>query len=208
MHALNAYSYPHSTPYNISASSIYTILILFNLYVASGPPEMQACSFDIQKFHQTCPVIPHHKPWLMVQEMNNDFFIDHSHPFGAASVSSNASMMGNAIIDIWICEDVNPIVKYENDVNVYQLHGHFVEGGFSYDYDKHEAACWITSLHIPWHEAKGDPPSFFLYKLTLVFCGTFPTTLSPFPLQSLSNFMNGSIFFLSVMMAIKFHSMR
>lgn len=126
---------------------------------------MQACSFDIRKFHRTCPVIPHHKPWLVVQGTNNDFFIDHGHPFGAASASSNAGMMGNAIIDIWIREGVNPIVKYEDDVNVYRLpvpHGRFVDGGFSYDYDKHEAARRIASLHVPWHEAKGDPEFLFV----------------------------------------------
>uniref|UniRef100_A0A0W0GD20 Uncharacterized protein n=1 Tax=Moniliophthora roreri TaxID=221103 RepID=A0A0W0GD20_MONRR len=34
--------------------------------VASAPPGTQACMLDIAKFHCTCPVLPHYKPFLVV----------------------------------------------------------------------------------------------------------------------------------------------
>jgi hypothetical protein len=133
---------------------------IFVMQVANAPPGLQACSFDIEAFHRTCPVIPDHKPWLVVQGTKDDFYIDHTHPFGASSASSNAGMIGNAIIDIWVSEGIGPIAKYEDDVSVYRTpvpEGPFVDGGFCYAYDKEDAASRISSLGIPWHKEKGDP---------------------------------------------------
>ena len=130
------------------------------MQVANAPPGLQACSFDIASFHRTCPVVPDHKPWLVVQGIKGDFYIDHTHPFGASSASSNAGMVGNAIVDIWISEGIGPIAKYEDDFSVYRSpvpNGPFLDGDFCYAYDKEDAASRISSLGIPWHEEKGDP---------------------------------------------------
>jgi len=35
--------------------------------IVLAPSGTQACTFDIAKFHRTCPVLPDHKPWLVVQ---------------------------------------------------------------------------------------------------------------------------------------------
>ena len=81
----------------------------------------QACTFDIlvEKFHHTCPILLAHKPWLVVQGLSNDFYIDHTHPFGMTAVSSNAGMIGNAIVDIWQAEGMKPILKYEDDLKIF-----------------------------------------------------------------------------------------
>ena len=130
------------------------------IQVANAPPGTQACTFDIEKFHRTCPVLPAHKPWLVVQGLSNDFYIDHTHPFGAAAASSNAGMIGNAIVDIWQAEGVRPILKYEDDLKIFRFpvtDGLFHQNGFQYDYDRDEALSRISSLHVPWHKDKGDP---------------------------------------------------
>jgi len=96
----------------------------------------------------------------VVQGTKNDFYIDHTHPFGASSASSNAGMIGNAIVDIWVSEGIGPIAKYEDDFSVYRTpvsDGPFTEGNFRYAYDKEEAASRISSLRVPWHKEKGDP---------------------------------------------------
>jgi hypothetical protein len=132
--------------------------------VANAPPGTQACTFDIEKFHRTCPVIPAHKPWLVVQGSHNDFYVDHTHPFGAVAASSNAGMIGNAIIDIWQAEGVKPILKYEDDLKVFRYpveEGVSSQDGFQYEYDCDEALSRISSLGVPWHKDKGDPA--FLY---------------------------------------------
>ena len=130
------------------------------MQVANAPPGLQACSFDIEFFHRTCPVAPNHKSWLVVQGTKSDFYIDHTHPFGVSSASSNVGMIGNTIVDIWVAEGIGPIAKYEDDFSVYQTpvrDGVFVKGAFCYTYDKDEAASRISSLGVPWHKEKGDP---------------------------------------------------
>ena len=178
------------------ASIVYRILVLapthcilcihaqymFIVQVANSPPGLQACSFDIESFHRTNPVVPDHKPWLVVQGTKGDFFIDHTHPFGASSASSNVGMVGNAIVDIWVSEGIGPIAKYEDDFSVYRVpvpDGLFTNGDFHYAYDKEEAASRISSLGVPWHKEKGDPCflSTHLYWLLLGSCQ--PYRLSP-----------------------------
>ena len=142
---------------NSSIILAHSRFLLFQ--VANAPPGTQACTFDIEKFHRTCPVLPDHKPWLVVQGLSNDFYIDHTHPFGAAAASSNAGMIGNAIVDIWQAEGVRPILKYEDDLKIFRYpvaSGLFHQDGFQYNYDRDDALSRISSLCVPWHKDKGD----------------------------------------------------
>lgn len=129
--------------------------------IALAPPGIQACTVDIAKFHRTCPVSPDHKPWLVVQGRSGQFFIDHAHPFGASSASSNAGMIANAVVDIWRAEGVSPIFKYEDDLAIIRTpvaNGSFLDSnGFRYEYDKGETIHRIASLCVPWHPDKGTP---------------------------------------------------
>jgi len=137
--------------------------------VALAPPGTQACTFDIEAFHRTCGVLPDHKAWLVFQGHDGQFYIDHSHPFGASCASSNAGMIANAAVDIWMAEGIKPILKYEDDINVFRYpveNGPFTEGPFTYNYDRSEALHRISSLTIPWHPKKGDP--FFASKSTFI----------------------------------------
>jgi len=106
--------------------------------VALAPPGTQACTLDIEKFHRTCTVLPDHKPWLVLQGYKDHFYIDHTHPFGESCASSNAGMIANAMVDIWIGEGVGPILKYEDDLNILRFpvqDGPFKDGQQSYAYD-------------------------------------------------------------------------
>jgi hypothetical protein len=121
--------------------------------IAVAPSGTQVCTLNIEKFHHTCPVAPDHKPWLVVQGQLGDFFIDHCHPFGAACASSNAGMIANAAVDIWMAEGIKPILKYEDDLNIFHyplMDGPFRDGAFSYAYDQEEALCHIQSRGVPW----------------------------------------------------------
>jgi hypothetical protein len=120
---------------------------------------------DIAKFHRTCPVHPSHKPWLVVQGMPDDFYIDHAHPFGVACASSNSSMTANSSVDIWEAERVRPVLKYEDDLKAFRvpvLNGPYVDGEYSYEYDKAEMLRRIAPLGIPWHKDKGDDAFVFV----------------------------------------------
>ena len=106
--------------------------------ISHAPPGTQVCTLDIKKFHHMCPVLPSHKPWLVIQGMLDDFFINHAYPFGAASASSNAGMITNTVVDIWRAEGVFPVPKYEDDLKAFQFpsaSGSFVDSNFRYDYN-------------------------------------------------------------------------
>src|SRR5271168_4228938 len=140
--------------------------------VACAPPGTQACTFDIAKFHRTCPVIPAHKPWLVVQGTPGQFYVDHVHPFGSAAASSNAGMIGNAIVDIWQALGVKPTLKYEDDLKIFRQPFTAPMTTNSnidipeYEYNREEALQRIAPLSVPWHGEKGD--SEFHYQTTFI----------------------------------------
>ena len=141
-------------------SFVLTQFCYLLIQVANAPLGTQACMFDVEKFHCTCAVLPVHKPWLIVQGSPGNFYIDHTHPFRAAAASSNAGMIGNAIVDIWQAEGMRPILKYEDDLKFFRYpvtSRKFLHEGFEYDYDHDEALTCISSLCVPWHKDKGDP---------------------------------------------------
>lgn len=128
--------------------------------MANAPPGTQAMAFDIKSLHRTCPILPDHKPWLVVS-FRGKFYIDHVHPFGACPASSNAGMICNAAIDIWQAELCfgNRLFKYEDDIQNFRFPnhdpaGHFQDGEFSYIHDRDSAMALISDLHIPWHPEK------------------------------------------------------
>ncbi|PPQ83861.1 hypothetical protein CVT24_006520, partial [Panaeolus cyanescens] len=126
--------------------------------VALAPPGTEACTLDIEKFHRTCPALPEHKPWLVVQGRPGDFYIDHCLPFGAACASSNAGMIANALVDIWIEKGFRPVLKYEDDIQVFRLPSSRRISSMEstpYSYDFAEVVLSVLDLGVPWHPTKG-----------------------------------------------------
>lgn len=124
-------------------------------------------AFDIQTFHRTCPVLPDHKPFLVVG-FRGKFLIDHDHPFGAMPASSNAGHIANAAVDIWECEtgDDNHLFKYEDDLNMFRYPnptGRFIEGSYSYTHDRNSVMDLIADLQIPWHPKKTGTHFLFIF---------------------------------------------
>jgi hypothetical protein len=140
--------------------------------IACAPSGTQACTFDIAKFHRTCPVTPAHKPWLVVQGLPGQFYVDHVHPFGSAAASSNAGMIGNAIVDIWQALGVKPTLKYEDDLKIFRQPLRAPTTADSgnnipeYEYDREQALQRIAPLQVPWHKEKGDQE--FHYQTTFI----------------------------------------
>ena len=85
----------------------------------------------------------------------DNFYIDHDHPFGSAAASSNAGMIGNAIVNIWQAEEVKPVLKYEDDLKVFRsptTSGPYHQDSFNYEYDRAAALLRIAPLQVPWHD--------------------------------------------------------
>ncbi|PPR05117.1 hypothetical protein CVT24_010092 [Panaeolus cyanescens] len=121
--------------------------------IALAPPGTEACTLDIEKFHRTCPALPHHKPWLVVQGRSGEFYIDHCLPFGAACASSNAGMIANALVDIWTELGYKPVLKYEDDIQVFRTQSSSTSN--QYDYGFQEVVRSVEPLGVPWHPTKG-----------------------------------------------------
>ncbi|PPR00693.1 hypothetical protein CVT24_000981 [Panaeolus cyanescens] len=121
--------------------------------IALAPPGTEACTLDIEKFHRTCPALPDHKPWLVVQGRPGEFYIDHCLPFGAACASSNAGMIANALVDIWTKKGFRPVLKYEDDIQVFRSLS--LSSPSSYAYDFGDVVGSVKHLGVPWHATKG-----------------------------------------------------
>ncbi|KAF5390649.1 hypothetical protein D9757_002642 [Collybiopsis confluens] len=131
-------------------------------WITAAPPGTQACSIDISKFHRTMPVIPEHKPYLVVQDNDRKFWIDHCFPFGASPASSTSGMVSAAVRDIWQIKGVAPIAKIEDDFNVFRI----PTPDGSYAYDRNTMLELIKTLCVPWHPDKGD--KFFVDITTFI----------------------------------------
>ena len=120
---------------------------------------------DIQKFHRTVPLHPAHKPYLVTQDPNGGFWIDHCFCFGASPASSNSGMISAAVRDIWHARGVYPVAKIEDDLAVFRT----PKPDGRYTYDRKSALALIEQLGVPWHspDKKGDP--FFI--LEFIFIG-------------------------------------
>jgi hypothetical protein len=182
---------------DITASHAYYCFFLLTLFqIASSPPGTQACTLDIKKFHCTCPALPDHKPFLVVQGTDGSFYVDHCTPFGSASASSNAGMIGCAITDIMISRGIKPVKRYEDDFKplhspIKSISNPDNSISFLYVYDKSEMLCRIDDLNVPWHSDtdKGDPE--FVFITTFVgFLWDLPRKLVSLPDKKRSKYLH------------------
>jgi hypothetical protein len=95
------------------------IIASASLHSRQAPPGTQACAFDIKAFHQTCPVLPDHKPFLVVQ-FDGLFSYSTTVTLSApAQAISSAGQICRAVVDIWNTETANDadIKGYEDDLS-------------------------------------------------------------------------------------------
>ncbi|KAF7297529.1 hypothetical protein MIND_00987100 [Mycena indigotica] len=114
--------------------------------IANVPDGTLACAFDLQSFHRTVPVHPLHKPYL-VFESGGHFYIDHAHPFGLSTASSNAGQAGGALVRIWDLRlgKNGKTMRYEDDIPVFR---------FPSPLTHHDVLNLVDDLHAPWHPVK------------------------------------------------------
>jgi hypothetical protein len=69
---------------------------------------------------------------------------------------SNAGMVGDTTVDIWVSEGIGPICKYEDDLNVFRYPIPKADGSLTFTYDRQAALDLIAPLRVPWHPDKGQ----------------------------------------------------
>ncbi|KAF7303601.1 Reverse transcriptase/ribonuclease H [Mycena indigotica] len=127
--------------------------------ISTAPPGTQAMVLDIAKFHRTCPILPAHKRWFVLQGPEG-FYIEHCCPFGCASSSSNAGLIGSAIIDIWQALGFAPANRYEDDIlslrypSASRIPSPPTPPSFWFAFTRQQALEALSPLRIPWHPSK------------------------------------------------------
>ncbi len=122
-------------------------------------------TLDISKFHRRTPIAPAHKPWFVMQNQTDEFYMTHTAPFGASGSESTSEEPRDFAVEVWRLKKVEPVVDWSDDLNVFRFP---ISGDgsdcypFVYTYDAQAALNMITSLGIPWHpfEKKGQDFSF------------------------------------------------
>lgn len=128
------------------------------MQVAVALLSIQACCFDIKSFHHTCPVIPEHKPFLVVNFKDN-FYIDYAFFFGARPASDNSNQIGNALINIWSAEigDNGMFFKLKDNINCFYFpnsHRLFHNNSLLYAHNRNSVLDLVLFLNVPWHPEK------------------------------------------------------
>ncbi|SJL09303.1 uncharacterized protein ARMOST_12680 [Armillaria ostoyae] len=122
--------------------------------ISMAPPGTQAMTLNIAKFHRTCPILPDHKAYFVVQG-SKGFFIEHACPFGCSSSESNAGSIANAVMDIWTAKGVSPSVKWVDDLNIFCMPSSCIyDSSFHYRYDMQSAKAIIDPIKVLWHKEK------------------------------------------------------
>lgn len=101
-------------------------------------------------------------------------------------------MIGNAVVDIWQAEGMKPILKYEDNLKIFQYLvacGLFHYEGFRYDYDCEETLSRISCLKVHWHKEKGDL-SFSYITNFIGFHWDLPSKLVSLPEEKRLKFHN------------------
>jgi hypothetical protein len=74
---------------------------------------------NIIKFHCTIPIDPRHKPYLILQDPQGEFWMNHIPGFGYSPANSNAGMVSTAAHEIWKAKGVYPIIKIEDNLALF-----------------------------------------------------------------------------------------
>lgn len=135
--------------------------------VAIAPPGTQAASADIAKAYRTVPVLPAHKPYIVVA-FEALCYLDHTVPFGLTSAGGLQGHIADAIVDILLALlTLLFIIKWVNDFVFLRFPVSSAkqnDGTISYKY----AVDWsaiksITDfLGVPWKDSKGTPFGFLV----------------------------------------------
>lgn len=131
------------------------------LQVATAPEGTQAASLDIDSAFRNIPILPAHKPFLVLQSEDGVFFIDHVCPFGIASGPGVQGEVMDAIVAILEASGIAPSKKWVDDlVNFRFPIEPYTQGTYRYAYDLEDIYAVTQPLGTPWKLGKITPYDF------------------------------------------------
>ena len=141
--------------------------MLMNSQVASAPPGTQMAILDIDSAFRNIPVVPEHKPYLVIQCEDGQFFIDHVVPFG---VTSGVGLQGSVMDALVACLNklgMGPNEKWVDDLANFRYPiGSISPGVWVYGHDVGDIFALSLILRVPWSITKT-----FIHAYTAVYSG-------------------------------------
>ncbi len=124
--------------------------------MANAPPGTQMASLDIDAAFRRIPVMPAHKPYIVVQCHPGQFYIDHVVPFGITSGTGLQGAVMDAIVDILDARGWGPNKKWVDDLNSFRFpKGVGAERGtWVYAHTLEDIFRLAEELGIQWHLIK------------------------------------------------------
>ncbi len=149
--------------------SIITVPQLIGVQVACAPPGTQVAILDIDAAFRNIPVLPAHKPFLIIQCREGDFYIDHVVPLGVASGVGLQGRVMDALVDILESLDIRPNMKWVDDLwNMRYPLAEPEPGIYVYGHDVGDIYAVSREIRVPWsipksgvHEYTGTYSGFF-----------------------------------------------
>lgn len=128
-------------------------------FIATAPALTQGATFDVDAAYRRMPVHPHDQPHIIVH-WENQFWVDHCVPFGAASSNGIFARCGDAITHIYERLGMGPVFKWVDDFLFFRLPSPGPTPSFNYS--EPDIELLADSLGWPWKLSKKRPfaPSF------------------------------------------------
>ena len=129
--------------------------------VARAPPGAQVATLDVDAAFRNIPVHPAHKPFLVIQCGDGEFYIDHVVCFGIASGVGLQGRVMDALVDILDALDMGPNKKWVDDLwNMRFPVAEPEPGAYVYGHDVADIYAISKIIRVPWSQAKAVPHGF------------------------------------------------
>lgn len=104
---------------------------------------------------------PAHKPFLVIQRREGEFFIDHVVCFGIASGVGLQGRVMDALVDILDALEMGPNRKWVDDLwNMRYPVSESAPGAYLYGHDVSDIFALSKIIRVPWSESKVVPHAF------------------------------------------------
>ena len=134
-----------------SSLSYITYSFHFLSQIANCPPGTQGVCPDISKAYQNSPILPKHKPYILVK-WNGDIYVKHCAVFGLAPSGGIQGTVADVLINVFNFHGIKDAMKWVDDFIFFcSPTGSHLSSQFIYNYDLDTVLSISSPLGVPWH---------------------------------------------------------
>ncbi|CDO77105.1 hypothetical protein BN946_scf184501.g10 [Trametes cinnabarina] len=127
--------------------------------IADAPPGLQMATLDVDSAFRRIPIHPAHKQYLVIQQREGEFFIDHVCPFGVRSGPGLQGAPMDATVDLLDARGWGPNKKWVDDLSNFRRPCGYdnEKQEWTYAHSVEDIFALGEKLGIPWHGTKWCP---------------------------------------------------